>query len=130
MAVVRHPEHVNARMQTLHVQQRWIELAPALAPVAISNAMSTMAAWCEGRLPGDAPSSLSFSAAGPMFKPAPLPALAAVPITTWRNFGGHLLAQAVNARAFSKRRGDAPAQHSLQLIGEGPVCQDLQYRRP
>lgn len=86
--------------------------------------METVAAWCDGRLAGGAPSSQTFLPAGPMFKPVPLPGLAAVPIPSLRKFPAALLAKIVNARAFSKQPWDGPAQLSLRLIGEQfPSCQ-------
>ena len=77
-----------------------------------------MAAWCDGRLAGGAPSSRSFPAAGPLFKPVSLPALAAVPISALRKFPAALMSRAFNAMTFSKQPGDAFSRHSLQLIGE------------
>ena len=84
--------------------------------------MTTVEAWCEGRLPGGA-SDAVVAATLPLFKPAPLTQLARVPISAWQNFVGHLLAQIVNAQTFSRRPGDEPEQHSLQLVGE-VVCWD------
>lgn len=108
------------------MQQRWIELVPTLAPRAITSTMSIVQAFLDGKLAEGAPVCQNFLAAGPLFKAAPLSALATVPIPTWRNFGGHLLAQAVNAQAFSKQPGDNPAQYSVQLIGKRSVhfCKD------
>lgn len=105
-------------VQALHVQQRWIQLDSTLDPEATKRRMETMAAWCDGRLAGDAPSSRSFPAAGPLFKPVPLPTLAAVPISTLRKFPAALMSRAVNAMTFSRRPGDALSRHALQLIGE------------
>ena len=101
--------------QALYPQQSWIKFSPGLAPFEIRRAVSTLAAWADGSAPRDA--SLSFALAG-SGKPAPLRDLMEVPMSAWQNFGGHLLGQAVNAKALSRSSDDAAAQRSLQLVSE------------
>ncbi|KAK9865523.1 hypothetical protein WJX84_002504 [Apatococcus fuscideae] len=109
----KHKALYHKNLQDLCPGQRWIELSPALAPSSINRSMATLEMWCEGRLAGGA--GLTFAAAGPMFKLVLLADLAAVPMSAWQNFAGHLTAQVVNAQTFSRQRGDALEQCSAQI---------------
>ncbi|KAK9843325.1 hypothetical protein WJX74_010371 [Apatococcus lobatus] len=101
-------------LRVLCPQWRWVELSPSLEPTALSGSMATVLAWRDGHMPQAA--GLPFAAVGPLFKPAALSDLATVPISGWKNFGGHLLSQMVNAKAFSRSSGDEAARYSLQLM--------------
>ena len=101
-------------VQALHPQRHWIELAPALAPGGMDSALATIAGWWEGTLPCGA--NLSLPVPGQP-RPLLLSELAAIPMGKWLKHGVLLLSRVRNAKAFSERPGDGPAQTFMQSIG-------------
>ena len=111
-------------MQELKPQERWIDVAPALAPAEIKSAMDTLSTWHEGPTSASGGARLRFSVAGTLWT-ASLSELMDVPLEAWQDFGGHLLAQAAKAKKASRRFDDGFALCAAQLIGECGDCKDV-----
>lgn len=77
--------------------------------------MATLAGWWEGTLPWGANLKLPVPSQPRLLL---LSELAAIPMAKWMRYGVLLLSRVRNAKTFSKRPGDGPAQTALHCLGE------------